>query len=223
MRLGHYLLEKKQTGLGITFVDLDETLFNTFAKINVLKGKKVVKSLSNAEYNNYTPEEGETFDFEEFRSSKIFYDTSIPIAPMIKRITRVIRHTEPKGSKVIILTARKDLDDRDLFLEKFRKEGFPIDKAYVERAGNKKGSAPIPAIKKNIILDYISNGLYRRVRIFDDYLSTCKEFLTLQNDIPNNVLEKIRAKYDLTDTPNNELITFTSYHVQEDGSVKEIK
>lgn len=223
MRLNHYLVEKKQEGLGITFVDLDGTLFNTFAKIKVLQGKKVIKTLTNAEYNKYVPEDGETFDFEEFRSSKMFYDTSIPIAPMIKRITRIIRHTEPKGSKVIILTARKDLDDKDLFLEKFRKEGFPIDKAYVERAGNKKSSAPIPTIKKNIILNYLADGHYRRIRIFDDYLSTCKEFLTLKNDIPDNVLEKIRATYKLNDIPDDELITFSAYHVQEDGSIKEVK
>lgn len=223
MRLNNYLIEKKQEGLGITFVDLDETLFNTFARIKVLQGKKVVKTLTNAEYNKYTPKEDETFDFEEFRSAKLFYDTSIPIEAMIKRVTRIIRHTEPKGSKVIILTARKDLDDRDLFLEKFRKEGFPIDKSYVERAGNKRGSSTIPVVKKNIILDYISNGLYRRVRIFDDYISTCKEFLTLKNEIPENVLEKIRSTYDLNDIPDDELITFSSYHVQEDGSVKEIK
>lgn len=55
MRLNHYLVEKKQEGLGITFVDLDETLFNTFAKIKVLQGKKVIKTLTNAEYNKYVP------------------------------------------------------------------------------------------------------------------------------------------------------------------------
>lgn len=222
MRLGKYLVEKKQNGLGITFVDLDETLFNTFAKINVIKNKKVVKTLTNSEYNKYTPEEGETFDFEEFRNAKIFYDTSIPIEPMIKRITRVIKHAEPKGSKVVILTARADLDNKNVFLEKFRKEGFPIDKTYVERAGNKKGSS-IPVVKKNIILDYLSSGLYRRVRIFDDYLTTCKEFLTLKSDIPQSILSKIEKVYNLEGMSNEELITFEAYHVQENGDVKEIK
>lgn len=222
MRLNQYINERKELGLGITFIDLDETLFNTFAKIKVVKDGKVIKSLSNAEYNAYRAKDGEEFDFSDFRSAQLFYDTSQPIEAMIKRASRIIKRTEPKGSRVIILTARADLDDKDLFLSKFRKEGFPIDKAYVERAGNKKGTFSIPAIKKTIIMSYLSSGLYRRCRIFDDYLATCREFLTLKRDIPAETLMRIRERYELYDTSEEDLITFEAWHVLEDGSIKEV-
>jgi hypothetical protein len=221
MRLNKYITEKEEIGLGITFIDLDETLFNTFAKIKVVKDGKVIKELTNTEYNAYRAKEGEEFDFSDFRSAKLFYDTSKPIELMIKRATRIIHHAEPKGSRVIILTARQDLDDRDLFLSKFRKEGLPIDKSYVERAGNKHGHS-IPVIKKNVILSYLSSGLYRRCRIFDDYLATCKEFLTLKKDIPVETLSRIRERYELFDVPDDELIQFEAWNVLEDGSIKEV-
>jgi hypothetical protein len=223
MRLGSYLNEDKKNGIGITFVDLDETLFNTFAKINVLdKNGNVIKSLTNSEFNAYNKKDGETFDFDEFRDSKLFYDTSVPIEPMIKRITRIIRHTESKGSRVIILTARRDLDNKHLFLSKFRKEGFPIDKVYVERAGNISGGGGIPVIKKKIILGYLNSGLYRRVRIFDDHLPNCKAFIELKDELPVDTLNKIIERYDLEDEPMEDIIRFESYHVLENGSVKEI-
>jgi hypothetical protein len=41
-------------GYGITFIDLDETLFRTYAKVNVVKEGKVIKKLSNKEFNEYS-------------------------------------------------------------------------------------------------------------------------------------------------------------------------
>lgn len=222
MRLDQYLVEDEQSGLGITFIDIDETLFKTYAKIHVVKDGKRIMSLSNSEFNAYKAKEGESFDYSEFRSSKFFYDTSKPIYTMIKRTARIIKRTEPKNSKVIILTARADMDDKEVFLDKFREAGLPIDKAYIERAGNRKGNS-IPLIKKNIIMGYLSTGLYRRVRLFDDYLETCKEFLNLQNELPDVTLSRVRERYDLLDVPDNELIHFEAFNVQRDGSLKEVK
>lgn len=95
MRLKNFLNEKIQKiGLGITFVDIDETLFNTFAKINVVKDSKIIKQLSNSEYNEYKKKEGESFDFSEFRDSKLFYDTSKPIKKMIDKISIIVDRAE---------------------------------------------------------------------------------------------------------------------------------
>ena len=224
MRLGNYINEVSKKGLGITFIDIDETMFKTFAKINVIKDGKIIKSLTNAEYNHYKPSKGETFDFEEFRDAKLFYETSKPIKKMIDRIIRMTSKSLDRGSKFIFLTARADFDDKDIFLETFKKEGIPINDMYVERAGNTpdKGTT-IPLKKKNIILKYLKSGLYRRVRIFDDYINTCKEFLEIKNDLPKEVYDKIREKYNILDIPNENVITFTSYLVDEDGNIKEIK
>lgn len=224
MRLNNYISEAENAGLGITFVDLDETLFYTHAHVMVKKDGEVIHKLSNAEYNAYTLQPGEEWDYGEFRSAKLFHDTSVPIEQMMKRIIRIIKKGQKKGSKVIILTARSDLDNKKLFLDKFRKEGFPIDQAFVERAGNKMGSfgASVSVIKKLIIMDYLTNGLYRRVRLFDDYLNTCREFLKIKNDIPSKILDSVREKYELYDLTDDELISFESYHVQTDGSVRRI-
>jgi len=225
MRLNQYLSEKENIGLGITFIDLDETLFNTFAKINVIKDGKVIRALSNSEFNAYKIKDGESFDFEEFRSSKLFYETSKPIEKMVKRAARIIKHTEVKGSKVIILTARRDLDNKELFLEKFRQEGIPIDQAYVERAGNKQtGNVTVWQAKKEIILSYLNTGLYRRTRVFDDFLTVCKEFLSLGNSLPKEIITKIRKTYDLDETvPDEDVIQFESWHVQDGGTIRSVK
>jgi hypothetical protein len=223
MRLEHFVSDDNQKGLGITFIDIDETLFNTFAKIKVVKDGEIIKSLSNTEFNAYRAKEGESFDYSDFRSSRLFYDTSKPIEKMVKRAVRIIKRTEVKGSRVIILTARADMDDRDLFLSKFRKTGIPIDSVYIERAGNKNSSS-VSSAKKSIIINYLKSGLYRRVRIFDDYMSTCKKFLTIKNDLPKETLINIRDRYGIgMDVPDNELIHFEAWHVKEDGSIEEIK
>lgn len=223
MRLEHFVNEESQKGLGITFIDIDETLFNTFAKIKVIKNGKIIKSLTNTEYNEYRIKKGESFDYSDFTSSRLFYDTSIPIEKMVKRAVRIIKRTEIKGSKVIILTARGDMDDRDLFLSKFRKTGIPIDSVYVERAGN-KNIGSVSLAKKYIIMDYLKNGLYRRVRIFDDYITTCKDFLTIKNDVPKETLINIRDRYEIgIDVPDDDLIHFEAWNVKSDGSIEEVK
>ena len=56
MRLKGYLTElASEYGKGITFIDIDETIFRTFAMIYVLdkESKEVVKKLNNQEFNTY--------------------------------------------------------------------------------------------------------------------------------------------------------------------------
>jgi hypothetical protein len=48
-----YIAESKE-GAGLTIWDIDETLFNTKAQIHVVKNGKLVRKLSNTEYNTYT-------------------------------------------------------------------------------------------------------------------------------------------------------------------------
>ena len=223
MRLKQYINEDEKQGLSITFVDIDETLFYTFAKIKVMKDDKEVTSLSNAEFNDYKLKDGESFDFGEFKNAKLFFETSKPIDFMIKKISDIAHRADKKGSKVILLTARSDFDDKETFLNAFRKVGFPIDITYVERTGNRKG-ASIPILKKQVVLEYLESGLYRRARIFDDYIENCKFFLSIQNDIPQTIVNKIKKIYDLDDEmPTNKVITFQAYQVLEKGGIKEIK
>ena len=105
--------------VGLTIFDIDETLFHTEAKVQVLKEGNIVKILDNQKYNSYKLKEGESFDYGQFKSAKIFKETSTPIAKVIKRAKRIIHFATRKGSKVIIVTARQDMDDKKLFKEAF--------------------------------------------------------------------------------------------------------
>ena len=122
--------------IGLTIFDIDETLFHTKAKVQVFKEDKIVRILDNQEYNSYRLKKGEVFNYGQFKSAKIFKETSTPIAKVIKRAKRIIHFATRKGSKVIIVTARQDMDDKKLFKEAFKAQGIDIGRVYVERAGN---------------------------------------------------------------------------------------
>ena len=121
-----YVYESKSKDLGsLTIFDIDDTLFHTTAKIAVVKNGKVVRELSNQEFNTYKLKAGEEFDFHQFRSSKKFREESRPITRMMNKMKTILRNTEnnPK-SRVIILTARGDFDDKHMFLNTFRDYGL---------------------------------------------------------------------------------------------------
>lgn len=178
--------ETEKDSASLTIFDVDDTLFHTFAEIKVLNRKgEVIKSLNNQEFNVYKLKRGETFDFSEFRNSKKFYDTSRPMGKMISKLKAILKHVERKpNSKVIILTARADFDEKEVFLNTFRKYGIDIDKIYVERAGN-LGNGPSAQNKKVIIKKYLDKYDYKRVRMFDDARSNLDMFVKLKDEYPN--------------------------------------
>ena len=224
MRLDTFLLEWSQKkGKGITFYDIDETIFKTFAKIKVIKNGSVIRELDNQEFNTYERQDDEDFDFGEFRNAELFNKTSKPIKKTIERILSMVKKIGDKGSKIVLLTARTDFDDKNTFLDTFRKYGIPIDDIYVERAGNyiKTTTDKIAPIKKSIIMKYIQSGEYRRVRLIDDDIKNCKTFLELKNDITDELKEKVRRIHGLDDT-EEEPIKFFALQVKEDGTIKEI-
>ena len=133
---------EEASGIGLTMFDVDETMFKTKAKVKVInKNGKVIKKLDNQQFNLYKKKAGEEFDFGEFKNAEVFNRTSTPIARMINKVKVILKNATKKGSKVIIVTARPNFDDKELFLDTFRNQGIDIDKIYVERAGN-LGSGP---------------------------------------------------------------------------------
>jgi hypothetical protein len=189
---------------GLTIFDIDETLFHTTARIGVVRNGRTVKHLSNEEFNNYRPTFGETFDYSEFTDAEKFYKESKPIAKMMNKARAILKNVEnnPK-SKVIIITARTNFNDKRKFLDTFRKHGFNIDKVRVERAGRIEGEF-IPAFKKVIIIrNYLKTKQYSRVRLFDDSMSNLKEFLKLGREFP--------------------MVKFEAFMANKDGSVNTVK
>ena len=187
----------------LNIFDIDDTLFHTTAQITVKKDGKVVKKLTNAEYNTYRLKAGESFDYSEFKDAAKFYKESRPITRMINKAKEIVNRMNNPLSRTIIITARANFDNRDKFLATFRKYGFPIDKVYVERAGNMT-DIDLPAEKKAVIISqYLKGGDFKKVRLFDDSMTNLRYFLRLRNQFPT--------------------VKFEAYFANPDGSVKTIR
>lgn len=176
-----FLLEKIEGRGTLNVFDIDETLYNTFAKIKVTKDGDVVRELNNQEFNEYKLKPGEKYDFGQFRDAAHFRDTSKPIDNMFAKAKRIISRQNGE-SKTILLTARADFDDPKVFLQTFRDHGFPIDNVHVERAGNlaKYKHDVSAAVTKMVVLrKYINSGRFNRIRVWDDSVKNLSAILKL--------------------------------------------
>lgn len=190
-----FLEEEKKGTLHV--VDIDDTLFHTTAKVRVRNSKgKIVRYLSNSDFNTYKLKPGQKFDFKEFKSAKKFRNESKPITPMINKMKKM--HKNPK-SKVIINTARADFDNKHEFLNTFRDHGVDIDKIHVHRTGNDT-SNELPADKKiKVIRTYIDKNDHKKVVMYDDSKTNLKALLNMKREYPN--------------------VKFIAFHVKPDGSM----
>jgi hypothetical protein len=187
---------------GLTIFDIDDTMFTTKARVLVknTKGGEPIP-LTPQMFNSYKLKKGEYYDYGEFKSSKIFFKTAIPIGKMIAKAKAIIRNATAKGSKVIIVTARSDMDDRDLFIRTFEEHGIPMDNVYVERAGNMSNKSSAAA-KQIIFRKYLQTDNYARIRLFDDHMENLTALLDLKREFPN--------------------VSFEAYLVNKKGKVKKI-
>jgi hypothetical protein len=193
----HDLLEN--SNLGLTIFDIDDTLMHTTAQIKVVKDGKIVRSLNNQEFNTYELKPGEEFDFGEFRDAEKFNRESKPIPRMIAKLKAMLQNAG--DSKIIMLTARSDFDNKDLFLDTFRKLGIDMSRVHVHRAGNLGIS---PAKSKVVwVKRYLDTGKYGRVRLYDDSMANLRAFNGLIDQYPE--------------------VEFKAYFVNPDGSTKIFK
>lgn len=179
-------MSRRRLKAKISFFDIDETIFHTHALINVVKDGEIVKKLTNKEFNTYKLQDGEEFDFSEFRDSLVFYNTSKPINNVIKLVKRYIDNI--KGNdRVIFLTAREDFKDKEKFLDTFRKYGINIDhpNVYVERSGNLKFIEKVHQRKNFIVRKYLKTKLYSDVKMYDDSHNNLYNFMMLQKSFPD--------------------------------------
>ena len=217
-------MRKKSYGHGITFIDIDETLFHTTAKINVLKNDKILKKLNNQEFNEYKLNDGESFDFAEFKDAVLFMKTSVPIKKTIARVKNMISRikSHKTKSRIILLTARSDFPRKDIFLKTFLNQDIDITNKeiiYIERAGNIP-HLTIAKKKRMIIEKYLRQGIYRRCRLLDDCKHNLKEFLLLEKDLSPTIIDNIRKTHNLPD--NQKTISFYAFHVKNDGTLERI-
>jgi len=180
-KFNEFLIEK--AGKGLTIFDIDDTLFVSKARVLVKNtNTKKTKALTPQEFNTYKLRPNEEYDYGEFKSAKIFYQTATPIGRMIEKAKAIIKNATAKGSKVIIVTARADMDDKKLFIKTFESHGIPMKNVYVERAGNMSGSSA--ENKKVIFRKYLETGEYARIRLFDDHKENLTALLDLKKEFP---------------------------------------
>lgn len=171
-----YISEAKNKGL--TIFDIDDTMFKTKARVKVMPSGKI---LTPQQFNTYKLGKGEEFDFGEFKSAKLFQQTAVPIGKMIAKFKAILKNAVKSGSKVIIVTARADMDDKKLFLDTFRSHGIDIDKSHIIRAGN-LGMKSSAEAKAQVFKQFLDTNEYSRIRLFDDDKSNLKALLSLKDD-----------------------------------------
>lgn len=187
MKLKSYLKKHKNEIRTLNVWDIDDTLGKTSARVGVMKDGKQIKLLEPGEYNTYKPKEGESFDFAQFRSGKVFRDTFKPISTVLDRAKNIVMN-QSENSQSIILTARADFNDHKEFLETFRDHGFPIDHVYVERSGNLaklKASSPAHINKAVVLKRYMKSGNFDRVRMWDDHEDNLRMLFKVAAQFPN--------------------------------------
>jgi hypothetical protein len=216
-----YESDSRLVGHSISFIDIDETTFHTFANVHVMNGKALIRKLNNKEFNTYKLKPGEHYDFQEFADSDVFNKTSQPIAPTIERIKNMINSIKRYGKmdKIIFLTARTDFNDKELFLKTFRQNGIDVDlqNVYVERSGNLKDIDNVADRKRYIMLKYLQTGLYTAVRMMDDDMKNLQTFIKLGDEVNSgkfHILDNVRKNF-----PNARKIFFFPLLVNDDGKI----
>ena len=164
----------------LVIFDIDDTLVHTQTKVHVIKDEQVVKSLNSHEFTHYKLQDGEQFDFGDFRNAHDFFHNSTPIIPMLNQLKQDIA----TGNKVVMVTARADFDDRELFLDTFRKYGVNMGKVHVYRAGNMQGKMQTEEKKKIIIRDLLNKGHYTKAIMYDDAVPNLESFVELKDEYP---------------------------------------
>jgi hypothetical protein len=83
-----------------------------------------------------------------------------------------------------MVTARADFDDRELFLDTFRKYGVNMNRVHVYRAGNMTGKIQTEEKKKIIIRKLLDQGRYTKAIMYDDAEPNLQSFVELKKEYP---------------------------------------
>jgi|TARA_B110000116_G_scaffold260038_1_gene262749 hypothetical protein len=121
---------------------------------------------------------------------------------MINKAKAIIKNSVKAGSKVIVVTARGDMDDKELFINTFKAQGLDMENVYIERAGN-FGLVSSAKNKEVVFRKYLETGVYKRIRLFDDAIDNLYALLMLRDEFPD--------------------VAFEAYRVMKDGSIKSIR
>ena len=195
-----YLYESPET---LHAFDMDETIFgHDHDKLRVhvkdKKSGKVVKSLTNTEFNTHKLNPNHEYDFSDFRSANVFKKSAYPIRPMLAKMKAIHRN----GGKVEIVTARSDLDDKNEFGNHLKKFGVDINKIHVRRSGNLNPRGSAAANKAQMISNLVKKHGYKEVHLYDDSSENLDHLLALKSRHPD--------------------VTFHAHHVQHNPTTGKV-
>ena len=176
----HLMAEDGANGGKLVIFDIDDTLVNTNTKVIVQRDGKPVRQLTSQEFTHYKLQPGESFDFGAFSDAEEFARESKPIVPMIQQLNNDIA----SGNKVVMITARSDFDNRDTFLNAFRRWDVNIDRVHVYRAGNDRRPVSVDAKKADIVRKLLSSGGYTKAIMYDDSRPNLQSFVRLHSEHP---------------------------------------
>jgi len=182
----------------LVIFDIDDTLVTTNTRVGVVRDGKTIKQLDSHEFTLYQKQPGETFDFGAFRNARDFFQHAQPIVPMIRQLQDDIA----TGNKVVMITARADFDDKEVFLNTFKQWKVDMNKVHVYRAGNDARSISIDEKKAHIITQLLNQGNYAKAIMYDDSVPNLKSFLQLKTTHPNT--------------------RFYAWHVDHSGNTREM-
>jgi phosphoserine phosphatase len=165
----------------LVIFDIDDTLVHTQTKVHVVKDGQIVKSLNSHDFTDYKLQPGEEFDFGDFRDAREFFDNAKPIMPMMNQL----KHDIATGNKVVMVTARADFNNRELFLDAFRKDGIDMSRVHVYRAGNMVTKAPTEEKKAIIIRNLLNKEQYTKAIMYDDSAPNLEAFTALKKEYPD--------------------------------------
>ena len=179
--LSKYINKKGWTVAGsksskLLIFDVDDTLINTTAKIFVRRGDegKLVKTLTNNEYNTYKLRPSEWFDYSEFADPEILSKETFT------KYWDTLKREYKKGTHISIITARGNADMiRDFFL----KNGIDIKQELVFAVGDRNymyhGTV---AERKAKTINLLAQLGYKTLIFFDDNDENLKAVKDLERD-----------------------------------------
>jgi hypothetical protein len=160
--------------------DIDDTLVRSSANVYVVRNNTVVKKLTTGEFTKYKLAEDEIFDFREFSCSKQFYESAKPIDSTVE----TLKHDIAVNNKVVMVTARADFNDREMFLDTFRSIGINMDQVHVYRAGNIRNGS-IESKKRAIVHQLLAAEQYAKAVMYDDCQKNLNAFMDLAEEFPD--------------------------------------
>lgn len=157
----------------IILFDLDDTIINTTAEITLYKNGKLIRTMPNAEFNDYVLKPGESFGFEQFDNPDILNkETFTKYWETLKREYR-------KGTHVGILTARSDSKMIKRF---FLSKGISIKEELVMAVNDPVlGLSGSVQQKKAEAIEILADAGYKTFIFFDDNEPNLKAAKALEN------------------------------------------